>query len=253
MQRLLKLEEDLAFQVTSEYLARPLRDFVVLRRILNGREDHKNWLVEEKNVELLQSLRASGKSFIIATGHFSREAFVPLYFQSTIPENITSLVAYPIPATLNPYVLLVSIRWAQMTEYLQLERPDMKIINSGQINNLRALVASLNGSGNVLIMSADSPWAPQYGKCLKRRFVGIEGREFAIGTATLSRLSQCPIVTCYPHLDKSGKVIIEWGKRFDPYPREDKKSDQQLTDLILNEIEEQIKLRPSQYAVDFLD
>jgi lauroyl/myristoyl acyltransferase len=249
IQKLLNIQDDQASQLATEYLARPFKDFVVLRRILNGYEDYTGWFVKEVNAEVIENLRASGKSFIIACGHFTREAFIPLYFQKTIPQSIHMLASELKGRSRSLTGSWQSFRFEQMLRYCAMERPDINILNPGD-SGLNSLIRTLRKSRNVLFIWADAPWSIEQGKGHIRQFVGVKNRCFSRGVATLSRLSQCPIVTCNPYLNADGQVIIEWGQLIPPPSLKDKTADITITDLILDEIENNIQKRPAQYVLE---
>ena len=58
--------------LTWEWLARPLRDFVVNKRLLYKRENPFNWKIIERNVDSINSLRESGESYIITVAAFTQ-------------------------------------------------------------------------------------------------------------------------------------------------------------------------------------
>lgn len=236
-----------------QWTGRPGRDSVLLRGILRGRIDPSCWRVEERNADLVEPLRRSGTPFIIATGHFAREASIPLSLPSITPAKMAVVANPPIVKTWHPGTRWLGYHYGQMLNFMQWARPDWEFCFPGTPGLLRTLIQHLRAPGNAIIILADAPWSAKRSDSHVRPFAGRQVRAFATGTAHLSRLSQCPIVVCLPYLAEDSHVVIEWTRIIPPAPPHDAASDARVIDLVLNDLEVAIGKRPSQYVLDFLN
>jgi hypothetical protein len=78
-----------AFRAVKEYIRRIMIDFIIAKRIICNKENVFLRKITEKNKNFIECLRNSDKSYIIATGHFAREALIGLYLKNITPGNIT--------------------------------------------------------------------------------------------------------------------------------------------------------------------
>jgi lauroyl/myristoyl acyltransferase len=247
------LDPSEAMRVATEHLARPLCDFVVLRRVLvHGRADFDTWHVEQRSSAVVDALRSSGESFILATGHFSRQACMPLYASEIVSQKITSIVHARKKRTINPYSWWLSHHYGQMLDCLRFAHPDMEFVHPGQIGAYRRLVATLGRTRNAVIVYADAPPATRKNGCYVRSFAGLEARSFATGAARLSRMTGRPIAVCIPYLVDDRTIVLDWIRVIRPPAGGDEKSDIAVTNLILDDIEKAIGQRPGQYVMNYL-
>ena len=238
--------------LAAEYLARPLCDSIVLRRVLRrGRADFDTWRVEQRGTTGVDELRASDESFILATGHFSRQACMPLYVPQIIRQKITSIVLPPTALSLHPRTWWLSYHYGQMLDCLRYAQPDMDFVHPGQVGAYKRLVEKLADRRNVLIVFADAPPAAG-GRGYKRPFAGFRARRFATGAARLSRLTGRPIAVCLPYLGDDKSIVLEWTRVIRPPKACGENWDRSVTDAILDDIETAIGRRPTQYVLDCL-
>lgn len=235
-----------------EWIARPARDSVVLRSALRGRIDPSRWQVEERNAHLVDPLRQAGTPFIIASGHFSREANVSLISRSIIPATLALVANPPIVKTWHPRTRWLGYHYGQIIKYTQWARPDVQFYIPGTPKLFKTLIQHLRTPGHTLLILADAPWDTARGGSHVRPLAGRRSQAFATGTAQLSRLAQCPIAVCIPYLVGDGHVIIEWTRVIPPPPPDGGDGDARVIDLVLDDIENAIGRRPSQYVLDFL-
>jgi lauroyl/myristoyl acyltransferase len=230
-----------------EYLAEPFYTFVVFHRILHGREKPNDWRIVEKNNADVSRLRRSGRSFIVATGHFRRESFLAQTLTPLCPGGI-AIVPVPLPGpSLRPHDILERLRFGQYLKVFRYCRPDAVSLDLG--GSVRRVLKHLGEPGSQLIMSADAFWRASGGSAYTRPFAGMKARPFSTGTAALSRLSQCPILPCAGYVESNGTVVLEWGALIEPPARDNAASDKETTDKVLEFLEQAIGRRPTQYVL----
>ena len=239
-------------RVTAEYLARRLCDSVVIGRALRGRSDIDNWRVEQTTTASVDELKASDESFILATGHFSRHAYMSLYAREVIPQKITFLLLPPVTRTLHPSTWWLKYHYGQMLEYLRTFRPETEFVNPGQPSKYRQLIKKLSEPRNVFVAHVDARWGANKGGYYVRPFAGLEAQSFGIGVARLSRMSGRPIVVCIPYLKDDRTIVLDWIRVIRPSSTSNNDADRRVTDTILDDIERAVGRRPSQYVLDFL-
>jgi len=241
-----------AKRLTARILSRHFLDFVILRRYLKGRENVKEWPVVESNAQIVDTLRRSNSSYIIALGHFSRHAFIPMYDRRFVPQRVISIIDPPVPRSLDPQKIWLRIHFGQMWQYLKHERPDMRFVSPGNSNLLKTLIRGIKEPGNALFVSVDAPWGRGRSGSIIRPFAGRKTASFATGTARLARMTQCPMVLCIPYLDDRGRVHLDWVRLIEPPDPKDAEADIINTNLLLDDIEHAIGLHPDQYVIDVL-
>jgi lauroyl/myristoyl acyltransferase len=222
---------------------------VILSRIVAGREDMKGWVIESRNAPA--ALTDPSQSFIVATGHFSREAMAAVYLRSTVPQKLGVVVAPIDRHSLRPRALRIRLQLGEMTNAIRVLREgDVDVGDVGEPGFALHMIRSLIAPGYAVAISTDVPWhKPTHGG-LDRPFAGLAKQHFALGTARLARLSQRPIVPCVPYLDGDKRVIIEWGDVISPPAKRDAEGDARVTDLVLDFLERGVGRRPDQYVLD---
>jgi lauroyl/myristoyl acyltransferase len=140
------------------------------------------------------------------------------------------------------------IRLRELHRAITRLRPhDSEIVVTGRHDRLRdRLVERLRWPGQVMVIAIDA-----YGTIGShvRPFAGDLSRPFAIGTAKIARLSQCPIVPGVPVLLGPHRVAIHWGPIIHPPAVYDVDADQRVTNLVLTFLETAVGLRPDQYVL----
>lgn len=232
-----------------ETLALPFRDFVMLRRIVAGREDAWGWPVEQRNVEAVQPLRDSGASFIVALGHFSRRAVFCVHLPRVIPQRQIVVVNPQPPLSFRPQGLRTYLQFGLMLRTLKAIRPDLELYHAGR-GTADTLVQKLRTPGNAVVIHADAPWPFRRGS-VERPFAAATGRSFATGVAKVARLAQCPIVACVSTVSPQGRVLLEWTGPIAPGSLDDSASDARVTSSVLDALEVGIGRHPEQYVLDF--
>jgi lauroyl/myristoyl acyltransferase len=234
------------------HLQAQFRDFVAVRRIVRGADDPHSRALVERNAELVQELRAKGTPFILATGHFLRQAMAHVYEERITPHAVMAIMAR-LPA--NPRRLgerWNQVNYGQMLEAVHKIRPEAKFVSLGDVSALKNLVRDLRKPGHLAVISADTLWPDFRASSLVRPFCGSARRAFPTGAARLARLAGCPILVCVPYLDESGTMVIDWRRRIEVSPDGAEQNDREITNRILDEIERAALERPDQYVIDLL-
>ena len=239
------------FQLSRAWLRRPFVDYVVLQRLLAGREDVSQWRVEERFVEATHALQQDPRqSLIVATGHFARQAMLAVYLSELIPRKLAAVVAGLDRRSLAPKALRLRLQLGQMLDTLRFaRRGDVELIDVGPSGTTTRLLRHLEHPGAAVVIAADAPWPRDRPGNHQRAFAGRAHQTFAMGTARLSRLAQCPIVICVPILEEDERIVLEWGPPIAPSPMDDAEADARVTDMLLDEIERAIGRRPEQYVL----
>jgi lauroyl/myristoyl acyltransferase len=251
-----------AARAAQQWLARPFRDFVVLRRIARGREDCSRWKVREIGNEAVRRLKESGQPFIVATGHFARESFLALFLPAVLPYRIGVVAAPPEPPSRDPFIFRLRVQYGQLLEALEHVRlNDLSLIFTGGV--VSRLDRRLRQPGNAVVISVDAYWngggayvsrtAPPVHQgatgLYTRPFIGQLGYRVATGAAALSRIAQCPIVPCVIFMEDDGTRVIEWGMPVPAPAPHDADADVRITNSLLRSIERAVGGRPAQYVL----
>lgn len=235
--------------MAAEWLGRPFRDHVNAVRIATRREDMREWAVVMRGAPDLVS--DPERSFIIATGHFSREAMGVLYAPSIFPRRLATVVA-PMTQAKTPQGFRVRLQMREIRQGIMVARGgDVDIADVAGKGFLVRLLRHLREPGGAVIIATDAAWHGEKDGGYTRPFAAFSAQTFHLGTARLARLSQRPIVTCVPFLDGDRHVVVEWSRVIQPPAREDTDADVRITNEILDWIERRIGARPGQYVESF--
>lgn len=235
--------------IAHDWFMRSLRDHVVVTRIVIGRER-----IDPEKITVIGSPPAFGRndqSLIIATGHFSREAMIALYHPS-LASRLIGVVAQLDFGALTPKGIRLRLQFGRIkAAALRLRKgADMEFLEVGAASTMMRLARRLRQPGNFAIISADVPWthAPRADR-YERPFAGRGHQSFALGSARLARLGQCPIVTCVPFLTEEGGLAIEWGEPIPPPSKDELAGDARVMDEILDRLERAVGRLPGQYVI----
>ena len=241
-----------ARQLAGACMSRHYLDFLAMRRIIRGRENIQERPIIEINQDNIENLRRSGASYIVATGHFNRYAHATLCLSRIVPQRTICVANPPIPKSLHPHNVWLRAHYGQMLQVFQCLRPDVEFLNPGHSGLFKELVRALKRPGTALQIYVDAPWDSQRTGGFSRPFAGKKKSGFATGAARLARLTQCPIVLCLPYMDERGQVILDWARLIQPPDSQDSEADIINTNLLLDDIERVIGMRPDQYVMDVL-
>lgn len=235
--------------LAAEWLGRPFRDHVNAVRIATGREDMRNWTVTMRGAPAL--LQDPSQSFIVATGHFSREAMSVLYAPWLLPFRLATVVA-AMTQSGTPRGLRVRLQMRELRKGMEVARGgDIDIAEVAGKAFLVRLLRHLRDPGGAVIIATDAAWHGEKDGGYTRPFAAFSEQTFHLGTARLARLSQRPIVVCVPFLDGDQRVVMEWSPVISPAARDDEAGDIRVTNEILDWIERRIGERPGQYVESF--
>lgn len=233
--------------IAREYVTRPFRDYVNARRVVERREIPADWVVESRGDPAI--LKDPNASLIIAGGHFSREAMSVLVAPKVIPQRLQMVIA----ATDSDRSLRdrrLRMQLGAVRDGISVVRDgDVEIIEPGKPSAVASMLRHLRVPGSVVVIASDASWPKDAPGGYQRPYAGYASNNFALGTARLARLSQCPVVVCVPFLDKDGHVIMEWGEVIPAPARDDESADVRITNSILDTIERAVGRRPGQYVL----
>lgn len=236
------------FHLTWKWLSRPFRDFAFLKSVQYKRDDKAQWTVIEKNCEAVQVLKESKKSYIVASGHFTREAIGGMFspkVTSGHPVQVAQSLPDPVRSIRDKRIL---VQFGAMIHNLSYWGRETELIFCGD-SSFRKLVTRLKEPGNVVFIHIDAPWFGNERSSFSRPFTGYKNRPFSVGTARLARLVQCPIVSCVYSIEKDRTMVLEYGTPIFPEHGNDDKSEIQIMDQLLNHLETAIGERPTQYVL----
>ena len=236
-----------AAKSAQEYLAQPFYTFVAFRRVLRHREHTDGWVIEERNNHGIAQLRETGRSFIVATGHFRRESHLVLYLTRVCPGKSAAIHLPLTAARLRAHTVLERIQYGQLLRTARSVRPDHIFLWVGDA--VRKILKNLAQPNCQVVISVDAFWRATGSSTYTRPFAGMRARTFSTGTAALARLAQRPIVPCVGYVDENDAIILEWGDVIEPPSRDDEAADIRTTDTILDFLEQAIGRRPTQYVI----
>ncbi|MEQ1817805.1 MAG: hypothetical protein ABL871_04280 [Terricaulis sp.] len=233
--------------IAADWLGRPFRDHVNATRVASRLERSREWTVDMRGAPAF--LNDPNQSFIIATGHFSREAMSCIYMPWILPHRLATVIA-PMTQAKTPRGLRVRLQMREMIGGIRSMRDgNVDIAEVAGKSFLVRLLHHLREPGGVVVIASDASWGAEKGGGLTRPFAGYASQTFALGTARLARLSQTPIVTCVPFLVSDRHLIMEWSPVIPAPDRDDTEADVRITNEILDWMERRIGERPDQYVL----
>ncbi len=196
------------------WLTRPLYDYVILKRLIYGREDPFRWRIVERNADYINSLRATGESYIIAVAHYAKVPSLCMLSpnvtcgQSVLVggnprKRVTSLYDLRIYIQGGAFIGAQSSCWERTPEFVWVGK---------DLRGAKKIYNRLCERGNVVSIAVDALWHKTLTGSYERPFAGQKSRIFATGAAELARLAQCPIISCVHILESDGTIVLEWGK-----------------------------------------
>jgi lauroyl/myristoyl acyltransferase len=234
-------------RLAREWLRRPFRDYITSTRVAEAGESDADWTIESRNEPAI--LTDPSQSVIIATGHFSRQACGAVFAPSVCPKGLVSVVAPVEQASQGARAMRIRVQLGEMVKGIrELRKGRVEFVEVGARGIATKLLQLMRGPNKLLVMSVDVPWPKNRSGGYDRPFAGHATQHFALGTARLSRATQCPIVVCVPYLD-GDKIIMEWSEPIPPADARDDSADQRVTDQMLDVIERAVGRRPGQYVL----
>lgn len=233
--------------IAADWLGRPFRDHVNATRVASRLERSREWTVDMRGAPAF--LNDPKQSFIIATGHFSREAMSCIYMPWILPHRLATVIA-PMTQAKTPRGLRVRLQMREMIAGIRSMRDgNVDIAEVAGKSFLVRLLHHLREPGGAVVIASDASWGAEKGGGLTRPFAGYASQTFALGTARLARLSQTPIVTCVPFIVSDRHLIMEWSPVIAAPDRDDAEADVRITNEILDWMERKIGERPDQYVL----
>jgi lauroyl/myristoyl acyltransferase len=237
-----------AAKLAREWVTRPFRDYVAMVRLVAGRNRAEDIRVDSRGAPAI--LNQPGSSFIIAIGHFSREANIGLYKAGIVPKQIAATIAPLDRTTWRPRALRLRIQITAIMEGIKRARNgNVDVIPFDGPGALTRLVRHLKRPDSVVTISTDAVSSSGRERGHVRDFAGHRSISFALGTARLSRLSQRAIVVCVPFLDEEGGMVLDWSGPIAAPARDDEGADARITSDILDVLERAIGQRPGQFVL----
>jgi lauroyl/myristoyl acyltransferase len=247
MQRAFGLDHRSATVAAQDWATTRYTDLVIHRRIENGKEDPATWRIVEKNAEVVDELRRSNASFVVATGHFVRHASYVLWTGMTIPQRIVG-VSLPKRDRTSGRSFRSRLTAGHMEHILGVweQTSDIEIVTVDH-EMCAAIVASrLRHPGTAALISVDAYAGLEGPVVHSRGYAGWRLRTLAVGTAMIARFAHCPIVVCHPYVEDDGTIVLEW---VGPFTVDDDgpEGDVEVMDMIFDELERMVGRRPTQY------
>lgn len=232
------------------WLARHMRDYVIVKRVVAGREDPRARRIVEKNSAGVQSLREAGKPYIVAAAHFTREALFAMSAPAITPAKPVSLTNHP-PTDVHTWLdRRAQIQFGTATDAAGAWGRHHELVFIGvDPLPMRTLRKRLRQGDHVVFVHVDWFWDRTPAGSFERPFAAHGTRVFALGAAQLAREADCPIVSCVYSVQADGSLLLEWGSpvRNDG---EGTESDIAVMNQLLDSLELGVGDRPTQYLLD---
>lgn len=240
-----------ALLLTWKYHALPFTDFAINRRISTDKENVNEWPVKEVNSGGIERLRQERKSYIVATGHFTRQAYMAIGRKDITPGRIVQITLPTNPGTGKiMYDKRIELQFGMSFRAALKIRPDLSLATVGTGRGMvRDVCRSLREPGTAVLINIDAPWDDHHPNYYERAFAGFDKKTFALGVVGLAKMSGCPILPLISRVDGCGGVIMEWGEPV--YVDRNLSEEQQIKvlDGLLDQLEQAIGLRPFQYLM----
>lgn len=228
-------------------LAGMRRDLAVNRRLSRGREHPRDWRLVQEGAAPVEAMLAERRPFLVATGHFyySADLVLPDVIMPRLAGH--SLGSAPPDFRLEPGVLRQrfenGISYGLPTKLLGL--PHYELPYAGSRETIPTILEALARPGGVVRIYIDAMWEKP--RAHRRPFAGLAERGFALGTARIARLAQCPVVLGVAVWDDDSSVRVVWRPPIDPPPIDDEQADVRVIDQLLDDLEALVGRFPLQY------
>lgn len=190
-------------------------------------------------------LLRSNRSFVMATGHFATELFLPLTSGDLFAREVMMVVGTTVESRQPRWERAVR-RWSERLLVTGLSGAGVTAVQRGSAVGVRSVVERLRTPGHavVVFVDADLTGLGLHGT-LQRPFAARPSLSFGTGAAQIARLAGVPIVVCTPYRDDDG-VVIEWSA---PMTVSDRSQDHHVTSRVLDVIERSVGRHPTSYAL----
>ncbi len=236
-----------SLQLSLRWIARPMVDFVILRRIVIGRERLADWTIIQEDEHKIRPLRDSGSSYVVATGHFARPGYLALVQSDVTPARPVDVAAEIPPRGLSPRTLRTRLNYGNFTEALNVcgqQRFDVVHVGENPAT-ARTLYRKLMAPGHVVIVHIDAVWPAGSIGAHTQPFAGFANRTFSNGTTKLAKMADRPIIPCSYAIRNNDTIVVKWG---DPVESIND-IDSTMTDLLAF-LEREIGRQPDQYVLE---
>lgn len=212
------------------------------------------WKHAEIGSEAARHIKDSGQSFIVACAHFSQQSRLGLFLPTVLPQDahILKVMSPRPPHSLEPVALRLRFQYGQWVDVVQgMHQNCVELFfteNEAATAWFPKIWKCLQQPRNVLVIDADTYWANSQ-RVLRRDFAGLRSFSFAVGTAAIARLAQCPILPCTTFIREDGTIVIEWGTPILPPELTDQGADARITGQLIDNIERAIGFKPEQYVL----
>lgn len=194
------------------WLARPLTDYVILKRLLYKRENPFNWRIVERNVDGINSLRESGESYIIASAHYSKKSSLSM-FSPRVTHGNPIQISNPLKERiLSLYDLRIHIQYGAFLKAYPCWQRSYEFVYIKDLRSARKAYIKLREKGNVVFIPVDGGWSKTPTGSYERPFAGLRSRVFSTGAAQLAQSAKCPIISCVHMLESDGTIVLQWGE-----------------------------------------
>jgi lauroyl/myristoyl acyltransferase len=231
------------------WLTRPLSDFVVLKRLVYGRENPVEWKIVERNVENIKALRESGEPYIIAVGHFSKQPCLSAFSPNIIYGNAIQIASPQVKRIRSLYDLRIHIQYGAFLKAFSCLTRSCEFVYIKDLRTARTLYNRLRERGNVVFIPVDALWSKTSTGYYERAFAGHKSRVFSIGAAQVAQLTQCPIISCVHKMEGDGTMVLEWSKPIRLVDNDVDKAIEVMNEL-LDTMEVAVGERPTQYIFE---
>jgi hypothetical protein len=251
MHRAFRKSRIASFCLACGWLSRPLYDYVVLKRIIYGRENPDQWRIVERNADYVSKLRENGDSYIIATAHYAKGPLLCMLSPNVTYGRIILVGDPPRKSCNSLYKLRIYIQYGTLVRAISHWcGRNKEVVHSGtNLNSARNIHRFLREKGNVVSIAVDALWHKTLSGSYERPFAGQKSRVFATGAAALARAARCPIISCVHILESDGTMVLEWGEPIltNDYEVAD---DVSVMNKLLDTVEVAIGERPTQYIYE---
>lgn len=239
-----------SFKLAWGWLGRGYRDFVIHKRIIYKRDNPSKWHIVERNAEYINSIRESGESYLVVSGHFQHGLIHSVYSRFINYGRIIR-ISDPPPIIRTLGDLRCKYQWGMNPKSFACwcDRNSEVVYNESDLRIGREIYNLLRERGNVVFIDIDPFKKKTSTGTYERPFAGWKKGVFATGTAEIARLVKCPIICYVVFLERDGTIVIEWeppilNTGMEKYKVID------VMDKLLDRLEIAVGERPTQYVLD---
>lgn len=228
-------------------LGEPYRQYVISRQVLRDDDAVAGvGRVTMRMTDRTRDLMAGDQSFVLAVGHFSREAAFSVTRGGVTPRTLL-VVAAPKPVKRPSLNEAAQHEMFETVKRAAIKGHESTVMTRGE-RTVDDIIGFLRGPGRAVHIHVDAVLPRASTRSLSRPFAGASQRHFATGAARMARLAQVPVLLCEAEPDGRGGTLVRWSDPIGPPPVDDETADSGITSRLLDEIERDIARRPGQYV-----